>query len=522
MSRRTLYRGGVVRVEHPQDPPATAFLVDRGRVVWVGRDADAPAADGAAETVDLAGALVTPAFVDAHAHLSPTGAALRGVDLSGARSLNEAVSRIETGVRRTGGRPVMAFGWDESAWPERRPFTARELDRAAYGGVVFASRVDGHSAVVSSALAVAARLAPADHDSGLVRADAHRRARAAYAATVTPDQNRADVEAALRLAAAQGIAEVHENAGPVISAAEDLADVQAVAGRLGLPRVVSYWAELVDSPGQARRLVEQHGAHGLAGDLNVDGSIGSRTASLRLDYLDAPGDRGQAFLTIAQVRDHVAACTRAGVQAGFHVIGDAGVDSVLAGFEAAAELVGADAVPDAHHRLEHVETIGPQDVARLARLGVVASMQPAFDAAWGGPRGMYAERLGVERAAGMNPLRSMVDAGVVLALGSDSPVTPLAPWETLRAAAHHHDPAQRLTPDEAFHAHTVGGHRAAGEGGGRLRVGEVASFAVWDAWSAWADTRGRLAVPTEGAPVPTARLVVRAGEVIHDWGERRA
>ncbi len=291
MSRRTLYRGGVVRVD-PQDPPATALLVDRGRVVWVGRDTDAPGADGDAETVDLSGALVTAGFVDAHAHLSPTGAALRGVDLSGARSLNEAVSRIETGVRRTGGRPVMAFGWDESAWPERRPFTARELDRAAYGGVVFAARVDGHSAVVSSALAAAARLAPSDHDSGLVRADAHRRARAAYAATVTPDQNRTDVEAALRRAAAQGIVEVHENAGPVISSAEDLADVLAVAAAPGLPAVVPYWAELVDTPEQARRLVEQHSAHGLAGDLNVDGSIGSRTASLRLDYADAPGDRG--------------------------------------------------------------------------------------------------------------------------------------------------------------------------------------------------------------------------------------
>ena len=296
----------------------------------------------APEIVDLAGALVTPAFVDAHAHLSATGAALRGVDLSGARSLNEAVSRIETGVRRTGGRPVMALGWDESAWPERRPFTARELDRAAYGGVVFASRVDGHSAVISSALAAAARLAPSDHDvrtrtgrrppprPGGLRRDRHprpepRRRRGSPAAGRRAGDRRGPRERRTGDQRRRGPRRRPRRRGPSRPA------------RGWCPTGPSWWTP----PTQARRLVEQHGAHGLAGDLNVDGSIGSRTASLRVDYLDAPGNRGQAFLTVAQVRDHVAACTRAGVQAGFHVIGDAGVDTVLAGFEAAAELVGA-------------------------------------------------------------------------------------------------------------------------------------------------------------------------------------
>lgn len=513
MSASTLYRGGVVRSSGSES--VTALLVEDGRIAWVGRDADAPSGEGR-PTVDLAGALVTPAFVDAHAHLSHTGAGLRGVDLSGARSLHEAVSRIETGVRRTGGRPVWAFGWDESAWPERRPLTARELDRAAYGGVVFAPRVDGHSAVVSSALAAAAGLRPADHDAGFVRTDALRRARAAFEADLPTAQNRTDIEAALRLAASRGIAEVHENAGAVISSAADLADVRTVATASGLPRVVPYWAELVDSPEQAGRLVEKHGAQGLAGDLNVDGSIGSRTARLRADYADTPGARGHAFLTAAQVRDHVAACTRAGVQAGFHIIGDAGVDTVLAGLEAAAAIVGPAAWVGARHRLEHVEMIGPEGIARLARLGVVASMQPAFDAAWGGPSGMYAERLGAERAAGMNPLRAMVDASVALALGSDSPVTPFAPWETVRAAVHHHDEDQRLTADEAFDAHTVGGQVAAGGTGGRLEVGAPATFAVWDDWSRWADPHGRLLPPPDTGDVPRARRVVRDGAVIHD------
>ena len=510
MTSPTLYRAGVVHTGG--DAVVTALLVQDARIVWLGRSEDAPVTDG--DTVELSDALVTPAFVDAHAHLSHTGAGVRGVDLSTAASVSEAVSRIETGVRRSGGRPVFAYGWDESAWLERRPFTARDLDRAAYGGVVYASRVDGHSAVVSSALAAAARLAPSDHDAGLVHTDAHHRARAAFAASVPAEQSRADIRTALRLAASRGIAEVHENAGPVVSSAADLADVLEVSAVRGLPRVVPYWAELVDDADTAGRLVEQHGALGLGGDLNVDGSIGSRTAALRVDYADALGQRGNAYLTVAQVRDHVAACTRAEVQAGFHVIGDAGVDTVLAGFEAAAELVGLEALRARRHRLEHVEMIGGDGVSRLARLGLVASVQPAFDAAWGGGTGMYAERLG-DRAVGMNPLRTLVDAGVTLAFGSDSPVTPFAPWEGVRAAVRHRDPAQRLTVEEAFHAHTAGGHEAAGDGGGRLEVGAAATFAVWKGWSGWADPQGRLLDPPVEDAVPVARLVVRDGEIIH-------
>ena len=506
----TLYRAAVVL--SGDGPVATALLVTDGRVAWSGRAADAPSVD---HVVDLDGALVTPAFVDAHVHLSATGAGMRGVDLSTALSLHEAVGRIETGVRRSGGRPVLAYGWDESGWPERRPFTARELDRAAYGGVVYASRVDGHSAVVSSALAAAARLSPSDSDDGLVHTDAHHRARAAFAANVPREQTREDVRTALRLAASRGIAEVHENAGPVVSAADDAADVLEVAAEPGRPWVVLYWAELVDQADTAHRLVERHRAHGLAGDLNVDGSIGSRTASLRADYSDAPGGRGNAYLTASQVRDHVAACTRAEVQAGFHVIGDAGVDTVLSGFEAAAELVGLDAVHDRHHRLEHVEMIDADGAARLARLGIVASVQPAFDAAWGGQHGMYAERLG-HRAEGMNPLRALLDAGVATAFGSDSPVTPMAPWEAVRAAVHHHDEDQRVTAADAFHAHTVGGRSAASRPGGRLEVGAAATFAVWEGWSAWADSQGRLLDPPAAGAVPVARLVVRDGVVIHD------
>jgi predicted amidohydrolase YtcJ len=511
----TLYRRG--RVHTPGHPGATALVVGAdGRVAWVGDEAGADVHRDAVDTVtDLEGGLVLPAFVDAHVHLSHTGMGLRGVDLGPTTSVAQALRRIEDAARRHGGRPVFAFGWQEQSWAEGRAMTAAELDRASYGGVVYASRVDGHSAVVSSALAMmsGARRFDGWSEQGFVTRDSKNAARAAFDGAATSAQRRGDIEAALRQAAAVGIAVVHECGGPLLTSAEDFADVLDLGGRPDLVRTVGYWAEAVTEPEQALALIALHGAAGLAGDLNIDGSIGSRTAHLRRPYADDPGCSGTAYRSSADVRDHVAACAAAGVQSGFHVIGDAGMDTVLDGYEAAAALVGLDVVRATRPRLEHAEMVDPQGVARMARLGLVASVQPSFDAAWGGPDGMYAERLGAHRVPGTNPFATMVAQGVHLALGSDSPVTPFDPWGAVWGAVHHHETGARLDVADALAAHTAGGWAAAREdGGGVLRVGAPATLAVWDVSDAGADGLPHVTV---GAPHPSCRLTLRDGVVLH-------
>jgi predicted amidohydrolase YtcJ len=531
----TLYRGGFVY--SPVDPFANAMVVDGGTIAWIGGDDAARVhQDSVDEVVELDGALVTPAFVDAHAHLSQTGAALRGVDVAGAASLEVALSRVADAARAQQGRPVYAPNWDERHWPEGRPATAGELDRATYGGVVYMPRVDGHSAVISSALAAAsgARDQPGWQGDGLVSREAHHVAREAFNAAISPAQRRADIALALEAAAAAGIGLVHENGGRILSSADDFADVLAAGERGDGPQTLGYWAQLVTSEQEAREVAAAVGAHGLAGDLNIDGSIGSRTACLREPYADAAGHRGNGYLTVEQVRDHVAACSLAGLQAGFHVIGDAGVDTAITGIEAAAAVVGADRVRRARHRLEHLEMIDADGVARLVALGVTASVQPAFDAHWGGREGMYAARLGRERAAGMNPFATMLAAGMTLALGSDSPVTPFAPWEAVRACVNHHTAEQRVSARSAFLAHTRGGWRAAGfDDRGYLDLGLPATFAVWkvgdlvvqapdDRIQTWStDPRsGTPGLPdlSPGAELPTTLRTVVRGRTVHDAG----
>ncbi len=511
----TLYRGG--RVHSPADNLATSMVVNDGQIAWIGSDeAAAGLADGVNQVVHLAGALVTSTFVDAHAHTSATGMGLRSSDLTGVRSLSDALARIEQGARRRAGRPVYAPGWDEQDWPERRPPTAQELDRATYGGVVYSPRVDGHSAVISSALAAASGASghPGWNDSGLVTREAHHAARDTFNAGISPADRRADIDAALSAASAAGIGLVHEMGGPTLSSEADFADVLATGDRGDGPQVIGYWAELVGDQDSARTLASRMGARGLGGDLNIDGSIGSRTASLRTPYADSPdrAHRGNAYLSVEQVRDHVAACSLAGIQAGFHVIGDAGADTVIAGLQAAAALVGAAKVVAGRHRLEHLEMVDTAGIKALAELGVTASVQPAFDAGWGGPDGMYSARLGRDRLTGMNPFAAMIEAGIPLAFGSDTPVTPFAPWAAIRAAVNHHDPAQRISAQSAFLAHTRGGWRAAGiDDRGHLGPGQPASFVIWSAGSA-----PGLPDLSPGATLPTTLRTVIRGRTVFD------
>jgi len=505
----TLYRGGPVYA--PDLPVADALLVEDDSVAWVGRTGDAPAADN---VVELDRALLTPAFVDAHVHSTSTGLSLHGLNLADAPSLAAALDQLERFARARSGGIVLGTGWDETRWPERRPPTATELDRASYGGVVYLARADVHSAVVSSALLAAVpevRGLAGFRDDGLVTLEAHHALRRAANESIPPGQRRDAQRATRRRAAELGIGCFHELAGPDISGERDLTALLELACSEPGPEVLGYWASLndVDVP---RRL----GLRGGAGDLFVDGSIGSRTAALRKPYADAH-TAGDLRYDAEAIADHVLACVGAGLQAGFHVIGDRAVDAVLAGFGLVADRVGLDRVVAGRHRVEHVEMLS--DIAALARFGVTASVQPAFDAAWGGPEGMYAARLGADRAGSMNPFAAMAAAGVPLAFGSDSPVTPLDPWGGVRAAVQHRTEASRLSVRAAFAAHTRAGWYAAGmDDAGELRPGAPATLAIWAAGECRGTTGADL-LPYLTGPAPDClRTVVRGTTVFSRSG----
>jgi len=504
----TRYRGG--RFYSAADPRATAMLVRDGRIGWLGADADAPAAD---VTVDLDGALVTPAFVDAHLHTTDTGLAFDGLDLSGTRSAAELLDAVAAfAPTRPAGGVVHGHGWDESTWPDQTPPAADVLERAAGGRRVYLSQASVHSALASTSLLTAAEGVDGYDASGWVREQAHHAVRAVALGALTAAQRTAAQRSALSRAASMGIAAVHECAGPGTSSEADFASVLALSGA-GLPRVFGYWGEL----GGAAKAREM-GAAGAAGDLYADGALGSRTASLRSPYADGPG-RGEAFVTAEQAAEHLLDCVSVGVQGGFHAIGDAAIETVLEGFAIAAKAIGVDRLRDGRHRVEHVELIDKAMIARMVEFGVIASVQPVFDLLWGGPDRMYAQRLGAERALASNPIGAMHATGVSLAFGSDSPVTALDPWTVVAAAAAPRNPAYRMTVRAAFAAASRGGWRAAGvDGVGGLSPGSAATFAVWDTPGGIRDGLPVLLpeLDEEAPERPVCRRTVLDGETIFE------
>jgi predicted amidohydrolase YtcJ len=418
-----------------------------------------------------------------------------------------AVAALRAHVAATPSGIVLGTGWDETGWPEGRGLTRHDLDAVVGDRPAYLARVDVHSATVSTALLDRvpgiARL-PGFSPDGRLRLEAHHAARQAAYGAVDAGQRRAAQRATRAAAAALGVGSLHEMAGPEVSGPADLAGLLAIAAAEPGPRVVGYWGELAERGGLD--LVREQGLAGAGGDLFCDGALGSHTAALHRPYRDRPETAGHLRFGTASLVDHLRACTRAGVQAGFHVIGDAAVDQVLGAVGAVVDELGRAAVRACRHRLEHVEMVSPAAVGRLRDWGMVASVQPAFDAAWGGDAGMYAQRLGVDRALDTNPFAGLADAGVALALGSDAPVTPMDPWGGVHAAVDHRTPGSGLRPSDAFAAATHGGWHAvrAEHPRGPLAVGAPADLALWA-------TTETLPAVLAGRARPACRLLLVAG-----------
>ena len=514
-------------------PDATAMAVRDGTVVWLGGDDVGLTQFPDAQVVDLDGGFVGPAFVDSHVHLTATGLMLAGLDLRVATSARHCLRLVAEFARAHPEGPIWGHGWDESGWPEATSPTTADLDAVVGDRPAYLARVDVHSVVASTALR---RLTPeltaaAGFDPQRpLTADAHHLVRAAARDRLTPDQRAHARVAALDLAAANGIVAVHECAGPEIDGLDDWHELRDT--RHGV-EIVGYWGEAVADREQAEALMERTGARGLAGDLFVDGALGSRTAWLHEPYADAPDHCGNTYLEPDAITAHLNACTEAGIPAGFHVIGDAAVGAVVDALQRVVDRLGTQAVARCLERLEHLEMVTDEQAARLGAWGVIASVQPNFDALWGGECGMYAQRLGPHRAVRLNPLALLASQGVPLAFGSDSPVTSMNPWETVRAAAGHQTQDSALSMRAAFSAATRGAWRAGGVRDGvtgTLVPGAPASYAVWqtgelevsapdNAVQRWStDPRSRVpALPRLGADdrLPRCVQTVHRGAVIH-------
>jgi predicted amidohydrolase YtcJ len=470
---RTLYRASrVVTLSHPT--MGEWILVDERHIERVGTG-DPPEADA---TIELPGATIVPGFIDTHVHLTATGRSLSNDDIRATASKQELLDLIRS--RAGDAKLVHVEGWDESRWDRPELPTAAELDAIADVPVV-ATRADGHVSVLNTMALKAVdpgEAAGIDVDAdgmptGRLTMEANRLA--TLWAEASYDRNRIEelqLQAA-GLAASRGVTSVHEMS-------MSLGDLEVLmAHRRRLPvDVVPILATTV-LPEAIERAFPSVG-----GDLPIDGSIGARTAALEHPYEDG-ADLGELYLKDDTLAEFFHAGHNAGLQVGVHAIGDRAIEQVLSTWERV--YLALDSRERRHfrarrHRVEHFVLPSMDQLERAAMLGLCVSAQPSFDRIWGQGGGLYEERLGPARAMAAHPIRTMLERGIEVGVGSDSPVTPLDPMLALTALEEHHDPAQRLTRLEALKLHRVGSARLGHQDGkkGALEPGRHADFAAYD------------------------------------------
>jgi predicted amidohydrolase YtcJ len=437
---------------------------------------------------DGRGRTVMPGFVDAHVQLMQLGLEQLTLDLSSARTLQEAQAQIAAYAAEHPERQwIVGRGWNEDAWGLGRSPTAADLDAAVGDRPAWLVRADGHVGWANSlALAAGAVTAnTADPANGRIeRLPGSRQpsgilveaAMALIAGQVPPPQPE-DMDLALH--EAQDVL-VRQGVTAVADMGTSIEDWMAFRragdeGRLRV-RIMAYSRTLpemllIGGPGPTAWLYDDRlRLNGL--QLVLDGTIGSRTAWLKTPYADRPGMRGLTQLNGTQLRNLMSRAAMDGFQVAIRASGDAATDEALL----AIEELAADYGGDRRWRIEHAQVVDPADLARLGRNGIIASLQPTDRL----EDGLVAElRLGAQRLAGAHLLQSIHATGAPLALGSGAPAAPPRPFEALAAAI---EGAERITREHAFAAATAAAAFAGQAEGrfGRLAAGQRADFVVLD------------------------------------------
>jgi predicted amidohydrolase YtcJ len=467
----TLLHNGTVFTADRQHPRATWLRLDAGRVVDVG-SGQAPIQAGDS-VIDLQGRTLTPGFCDAHTHLTWIALGLMGPDLAQTTGVDDvlAAMRAWTGPGRGPERAwVVGDGFDETTWKDRRLPTRQELDSLGNDRPRLIKRVCGHVGVGNSLALDAVPDGPhTDRASGRIAEDDLW----ALNDRLRPDRQALhDVWPRVQeVLHAHGVTSVHD-----VGSLQLMQALEQVESRGDLDVRVSYSipaANRASLDGRQREADATRRLRFLGLKVWTDGSLGAHTAHLRQVYADAPETSGKALYETDVLRGVFRDAHEQGWQLMVHAIGDAALDEVVGELQPLC----ADGNP-LHHRLEHIEVTPPDLVARLATSGAWGCVQPNFARRWSQPDGMNEQRLGRERLQYCNVYRSLMDAGMSLAFGSDC--MPLGPLYGLLGATQHPLQEQRLTAEQAlrFYCATPAEMNFASAGMGTLQAGQPADLVV--------------------------------------------
>ena len=460
-------------------------------------DGDELPDDDGMTVIDGDGKTLLPGLIDAHGHVLNYGLSLLRVDMTGTRSEQEAVARV---IAFQQANPdldwIQGRGWNQVLWDSNEFPSAETLAQAQLDTPMWFSRVDGHAGWANQAAMDLAGVdaSTPDPDGGMIIRDSEGRPTGTFVDTAMgyitrniPALSIDDQKMALRRAmlalAKQGLTSVHD-------AGVSSATLQAYEELLGEgPLPIRVYVMLAGGDEQlAERLAE---GHFISEDytlvvrsvkISADGALGSRGAYLNEDYSDMAGHQGLLLLSPERLTQLMDVSMQAGFQVNVHAIGDGANMIVLDNYEALIQRTGTR---EQRHRIEHAQVLRYEDILRFSELNVIASMQATHATS---DKNMAQDRLGEVRIQGAYAWRKLMDAGAIIANGSDFPVESPNPFFGLHAAVTRQDhqneppagwfPEERMTLGEALTSFTLdaayAGHQEALLGS--LEAGKLADF----------------------------------------------
>jgi predicted amidohydrolase YtcJ len=510
-------------------PWVDGVAVAGDRIVEVGDSASIARLVGAGTKVIGNGkALATPGFMDGHLHFTDGGFQLASVDLRPANTPEDFVARLKAyALERKPGEWILGGDWDHERWPGA-PLPRREwIDSVTPQNPVFINRLDGHMGLANSAALRAARVSRATKDipGGVIVRDPRtaeptgilKDAAMEPMYRAIPEPTSAQRDAALRralaFAASKGVtAFAHVSVAPAdLGTYLRAKKAGALTARAALYFPLETWHTVADTVARLGRGDDWVWIGGVKG--YVDGSLGSTTALFYSPYKDDPKTSGVLVTPEDSLRRWIGAADSAGLQVAVHAIGERANGLLLSIYDSVARAHGSR---DRRFRIEHAQHLRRQDIVRLARSGVIASMQPYHaidDGRWAG------KRIGPERIKTTYAFRTLLDNHAHLAFGSDWTVAPIDPILGIYAAVTRRTldgknprgwiPEQKITVEEALRAYTVGNAYGvfAERSRGKISPGYLADIVLLD--------RDLTTIPPESIEQAGVRATIVGGKVVY-------
>ncbi|MCT4619572.1 MAG: amidohydrolase [Marinisporobacter sp.] len=473
-----LYGGRIITMD--QDHSLKSWVAIRdGKIVDIGiDDGHEKYLKNVVDAIFLNGKTVIPGFYDSHVHLVQTGLNTLGIDLSKAETIKDVLDLIKKKSEVTPeGELVCAVQFDESKVREKRMPTRYELDECAPNNPVWINRIEYHTSIINSMAFNILKIPfyiegiqrnEKNLPNGCLTGKASALVRNRILDSFSEKKRLEVINKSIQMAIEQGITSLNAMEGGFSFHNKDAEIV--FKNKNTFPIDVAMFYQTVNV-----QKVLDSGLKRIGGGIFLDGTLGSRTAAISKSYEDNGECFGELYYTQEEIDEFILKASKKDLQISVHAIGNRAIDQIIKSYETIQKKKGQNLT---RNRIEHFVFPTEEQIKKCAELGIIVSMTPTYQYFWGGKGGMYEKRLGKNRRQYTNPIKRIIESGMVVLGSSDSDITPISPVLGIHSAVN----CCNVEVLDALKMYTVNGAYGVFEENkkGSIEIGKLGDLVILD------------------------------------------